>query len=243
MKIILTACVALTAFCLNSATGAVLTGSVTQYATVDVDLTASGTLDWAIWNTTSSSSVSSRAPTNIKDGGAGLIGDLFGVGGSSGSVRGFGGVDDTFYSYTDGTSPETLSDATQGFVGNASLDSLGSGVTLSISGDPLQPLRVDIWTTGFRATGEMTVTLNGVAEPLVLSATFGADKTPALFRFVFQPDTVSDVLGISYVVTEDTGSSAHIGIQAVAISPVPEPTVVTLLLGGLGVLGLRRRRK
>ena len=243
MKIILTTCAAFMAICLNSATGAVLTGSVTQYATADVDLAASGTLDWAIWNTTSSTPVSSLAPTNTKDGGAGLIGDLFGVGGSAGNVRGFGGVDDTFYSYTDGTSPETLSNATQGFVGNASLDSLGSGVTLSITGDPLQPLRVDIWTSGFRATGEMTVSLNGVADPVVLTASFGADKTPALFSFVFQPDVLSDVLGISFVMTEDTGSSAHIGIQAVAISPVPEPTVTTLLLGGLAVFALRRRRR
>lgn len=225
-----------------SAPAAVLTGSVDSDPPVGVNLTTEGSLDWAIWNTTSSSAVASIAPTNIKDGGPGLIGAISGVGGSSGSVRGYGGATQT-YSYTDGTSPTTLSSATQGFVGNATLDSLGSGVTLTIVGDPFQPLQVDIWTTGFRASGQMTVSLDGASD-VILSSSFESTKTPALFSFVFQPDEITDVLTITYVVTEDTGSSAHIGIQAVTVSAVPEPGAVLLLgLAGMTLLFFRRGRR
>jgi hypothetical protein len=219
---------------------AVLTGSVNIDPPLGVNLTTSGSLDWAIWNTTSSTALSERAPTNTKSDGAGLIGDISGLGGSSGSVRGYGGAEQT-YSYTDGVSPETLTDSTQGFVGNATLDSVGAGVTLTIVGDPFQPLRVDIWTTGFRATGELTASLEGAANVVLLSS-YEADKVPALFSFVFQPDEISDVLTISYIMTVDAGTSAHVGIQAIAVSAVPEPSAALLLAGGLIAVVVFRRR-
>ena len=233
---------ALAALALTSAGySAVLTGSLNTAPPTSVNLTTEGTFDWAIWNISTSLSTP-RLPTNTKNGGPQAISAISAVGG--GSVRGFTQVPTELYSYTDGkNTPTTLTNSTQNFAANSDLDTLGRGVSLTITGDPTKVYKVDVWTSGFNATGTLTATLAG-ATTYSASNSYLASKTPALFSFTFQPNSVTDLLNIQYVMTADNGSSAHVGIQAVTIAVVPEPASFALLAGGIGsLLCFRRPRR
>jgi hypothetical protein len=219
---------------------AVLTGSLNATPPASVNLTTAGTVDWAIWNLSSSLSTP-RLPTNYKSGGPRAVSAISAVGG--GSIRGYTQVPTELYSYTDGAnSPTTLTNSTQNFAANSDLDTLGRGVSLTITGDPAQLYKVDVWTSGFNATGTLTANLTGATSYSDFNS-YGASKTPALYSFTFQPNSASDLLTIQYVMTADLGSSAHVGIQAVTISAIPEPSTLVLLVGALGALASVQRRR
>lgn len=229
------------------AQAAILTGSAITEPEIGVDLTDLGTVDWALWNTTDAASVGSHVATNTKSGGADIISAITAVGGS-GSVRGVSGAVQT-YSYTDGTSPATATDATSGFVINSQLDSMGAGITLSITGSSSQLYVVDIWTAGFRARGDLTASLSGADDVVLSSRTFGdvgVAKESSRFTISFQPDSDTDLLNLSFLMSADTGSNAHVGIQAITVTAVPEPSSYAFLLGlvgfGFALNGMRRRR-
>jgi hypothetical protein len=235
MKLFLSAFVALALSSVGYS--AVLIGELDVTPPSSVNLTTAGTLDWAIWNI-GTTSITPRLPSNTKKDGLGAISAISPVGG--GSVRGYSQLPTELYSYTDGTNPTTLTSSTQNFASNSVLDSVGHGVSLTITGDPTQMYKVDIWTSGFNAIGTLTATLNG-ATTYSDSNSYGALKTPAVYSFIFQPDSAEDLLTIEYVMTTDNGNSAHVGIQAVTISAIPEPAATVLLVGGLGALACGRR--
>ena len=242
-KTLLIAASSLLAFA-SAGFSATLVGSVDSNPAMGVNLTTEGTLDWAIWNSTSSGTTASKAPTNTKVTGLGLISNVTPV--SGGSVRGASAGTQTF-TYVDGTSPTAQTNATFGLALNSQLSTIGAGVHLSITGNPALAYKVNIWTTGFRATGQMTASLAGAADVVLSGDAFASTKVPELYSFTFQPDLASDTLNIDYVITAlpdfDTGSG-HIGFQAVTVSVVPEPTTIAMLLGGLGLLiGFQRARR
>jgi hypothetical protein len=76
----------------------------------------------------------------------------------------------------------------------------------------------------------------------------GAFKESNLFTFTFRPDSELDLLNLSFMLdsksTTNGGTNAHVGIQAVTISAVPEPSTSLLLLGaGVVLYGFRRLPK
>ncbi|TLD71755.1 hypothetical protein FEM03_06345 [Phragmitibacter flavus] len=228
---------------------AVLAGQVfTNPGVSAVDLTATGSVDWAIWDFTQVSAPfpTTVAATNGKAGGTANISVISTVGG--GSLRGSGGssIGLKNFSYSDGNSPTSLTNLPQSLVFNSSLDAggLNRGVQLSLSGDPAQEYLVSVWATGFNAQGTMTATLNGATAVTLQSQEYSNSKQPTLFTFTFRPDVVGDLLNLSYVMTTDTtGTNSHVGIQAVTVSVVPEPTQALLcLLGLVGLTQIRRRR-
>ncbi|MFH1499822.1 MAG: PEP-CTERM sorting domain-containing protein [Verrucomicrobiota bacterium] len=234
---------------------AILTGSVDINPATSVTLTSDDVIDWAIWNTTSSTAVGSLSATNVQSGGAGLISAITAfstVGATPNNVRGVGNAA-ALFSYTDGTSPATLSDTRQGFVANSTLATAGRGVQLSVSGATGQLYKVDVWTVGFAGQGEMRASLDGASQVTLFSEAFGPDganKASNLFSFEFMPDTDTDLLSISFhLMSAGIGADAHVGIQAVTVtampSSVPEPSTGALLagLGGLGFAALKRRRR
>lgn len=228
-------------FSLASGLSAVLTGSLNTTPPPSVNLTTTGTFDWAIWNTNSTTGLSSRAPTNRKAGSPNAISAITPVGG--GNVQGVTVGSSELYSYTNGNSPATLTNSTQYFVINNGLDTIGRGVQFTITGDPTKTYQIDVWTSGLNATGTLTATTAG-APTFTDSNSYGSTKTPALYSFTFQPNQVSDLLTIQYVLTTDSGSSAHVGIQAVSISVVPEPTTLALAAGAvISLASFRRTRR
>jgi len=217
---------------------------------MDISLTNTGSLDWAIWDANSDTAFAEKVTTNIKSGGPGVISSITAVAGD-GSVRGASDGLQTF-TYVDGVSPTSQFNSTIGMTINNSLGSIGPGVQLSVTGDSSLMYQVDIWTTGFRSVGEMTASLNGADDVVLYTDEFGTNgataKVGQLFTFYFQPDSNSDLLNLSFVTSAVNASDAnfaHVGIQAVAVTVVPEPHTTALLLGASAVVlavSLRRRR-
>lgn len=238
----------------GSATAATLSATVagtSSAGALNANLTATGGIDWALWNDVSGTAVSSFAPTNWK------ATDPLGlhtvnitpvsVAGqaSSTSVRGSSLTTATTFSYTDGSSPASAS-GTSGLVFNNDLNFSNVGVQLQVKGDPTQLLQLDIWAGGFASTGNLTLTLPNAAPVTLTSQAYSSftPKDATLFTVFYQPDSATDLLTIAYTST-NTSASGHVGIQAVSVSvaAVPEPATGALLLGALALCGFTRRRK
>jgi len=232
-------------FASPAAEAAVLIGSVdTNPGTANVNLTTQGDLDWAIWNL-NGTAVVPGTPTNRKNlvsPATPFIGPtLSTVGG--GSLRGpsSGQTGTKLFSYTDGISPTSLASSTQGVIFNNQVNTVGAGLQVNITGVVGQETTVYVWATGFGVTGTMTASLAGAADVVLSTQAFGSVRAPTLFTFTFTPTLATDQLNLSYVTTTSTSGSGHVGIQAIAVSAVPEPSKAVLCF--LGLMGLLRRRR
>lgn len=241
--------------------GALLLGSVntspgTTTAGTAVDLTATGTTNWAAWDIQASAGATTpRAPSNtfgpaLSPGTAGYISALTGVGGTTGNLQGSATLGSGFFNYTNGTSPVSLGTAAKfGTAFNTALDSVDTGMRFTVTGDPLNVYRVSVWATGFNGQGTLVASLNGATNIHLATQTFVNGKAPVLFTFDFQPDSATDLLNLSYTLTTDTpngsgttGSNSHVAIQAVTVAIIPEASSAMVFIGGLGMLSFLRRR-
>jgi hypothetical protein len=213
-----------------------------------VDLTTQGNLDWAYWSPNSATPVSPLvAPTNEKLGGLAIGGlDTIGGGGLRGSTT---SMTLERYSFTDGTSPISGTSASlAGLIFNSQTGTVGNGtgLQLSIAGNPAVEETVTLYLGGFQATSNLTLTLNGVAFPITDSRVFTTanPKHIDIYTLRFQPDSIDDRLLVQYTASAITDTvNGHVGLQAVAVAGIPEPTTATLLfLGGLA-LSLRHRQR
>lgn len=250
------------AFCLTvslgwllaaSATASTLSGSVAATSAsgpLSANLTTTGALDWAIWNDISSTAVPSFLPTNWNASdplglqSVGLTPVAVSGQSTSTSVRGSSITTGTTFSFTNGASPSSASGITSGIVFNNDLNFTGTGVQLQIAGNPNQLLQLDIWAGGFGATGTLTLTLPGAAPITLTSQAYssGTPKDATLFTVFYQPDSLSDLLNIAFTASNTT-TSGHVGIQAISISAVPEPSSSLLCMSALALCGLAYRRR
>jgi hypothetical protein len=224
----------------TTAMGATLSGSVTASSPASVDLTAQGLVDWAIWNYQAGSAGTNGAPSNRKSGGT-AIGNVSAV---LGTPRGITGtMSPPTYSYTDGTSPASGSGAI-GAITDNQINVVGSGVKVSVAGDPNVLRTVILYVAGFNGNAELKATLNGAPVYTDSTVTYGSPRTGAVYTLMFQPDSAADLLQVQYTMktlATGTGSgNANADIQAIAVA-VPEPGVVSLI--GVGAVGLLRRRR
>lgn len=237
-------------FAATSTQAAMLTGSVNTTIDGNQDLTTLGVTDWAIWDHPNVSDDPVPAfPSNRKLGGSG-ISDLSPVGG--GNLRGLNAVTSpaTFdFSYTDGTAPVSQSNFVPRGIGNTQLDNVGSGFSLTVEGTTFGTNTVQLYVSGFNGTGSLTASLNGATSYLNSSGVYGGSKSAVLYTIEFQPDSDTDLLTLQYVLGSDTGTSAHVLLEAVALTQAPEPTPIpepsSLSLAALSLAafaGFRRKR-
>lgn len=246
----------LCALAFSDARAAVLSGSyvsggiggTTAPVPLHADLTATGNVDWALWSDLSTSNVSSVAVSDHKATGTLGISAIT-PSGTATTVRGSGSTIGTAFTFTDGTTPVSASNATEGLVFASNLNVPTAGEQFSLLGDTTQTLQLDIWAGGFGtpgvAQGKLTLTL-GTQTLTLLSQTYTGNvpKDGSLFTVFYQPDSPTDRLTVNYSLNVTTSDgSAHAAIQAISVSTVPEPATGMLLVGAMGVvLGVPRRR-
>lgn len=123
----------------------------------------------------------------------------------------------------------------------------GAGIQTTLTGFTTQSL-ISVWVYNFSAKGTFDVFINGTlsyTETVAIPTANPTDgKAGYLFSLNFTPDSASDSVNIQYRMTDrlETDGNAHVGLQAIAISPIPEPASLALLALGASSFGLRRRR-
>jgi len=240
-RLMIGACVGVIGLLGLSASGATLSGSLTTSVASPVDLTAMGTVDWATWDYRAGSAGTNGVASNRKLGGT-AIGVATALKGTPRGITGTIPAPAPAYSYTDGTSPTTLSNTLIGALTDTSVNVVGSGVRLTVAGDPTRPRTVNVYLSGFNGVGAFTATLNGATQYFNDGVSYvNSIRTPALYTLTFQPDSAADLLTIQYEVESlSGGGNANMDLQAVAVS-VPEPGVISAV--GLGAVGLMRRSR
>jgi len=244
---------ALTTTTLNAAS---LTGSVTAGATSNVNLSANGITDWAVWGVSNSTSLS---PNDSMSGGT-EISDLTNIDPNSVALRAlgqFGSYGESTFKWTNGTATQTASSVYTGLQhdGEASDQgtAAGEGFKLTINtGTSLQGT-INLWFGVHRGLATITTTLNGATDEVLTMAGAEAGNSstnhPGLVTLNYTKDNASDLIIINLVLTENysTINSGNVFINAVDVvnnpEVVPEPTSFALLgLGALGLAAYRRKR-
>jgi hypothetical protein len=233
------------------APAAVLTGSVSTTVTGPVNLTTEGTTDWAVWNystnpiTTPASQTA--GPSNRKAAVTPAIGSATTL---VGNARGTSSTLPTLtYTYTDGTSPTTLSPpATQGVLFDTTLNNTSAGFTFNITtGVAGVPEVVKLYLSGFGTTPTLTATLPGATAYTDNSVTYPDTARPVtVYTLDVTPDHTGDLLAVKYQSTANNpgNGNANADLQAVTVGSVPEPSAAGLLAAGAaGVLARRPRRR
>lgn len=210
-------------------------------ANTSYDLTTLGTVDWAFYDTTANPA--NGLPTNDKLGGT-SIGTVIALGG--GNIRGSSArASEPDFTYTDGSSPASGTGDNPGGLFNTQLDTLNAGLRFTIDLPTTDQYTIYLWTAAFFARGAFTASLPGFLDYTSLGTDDALGVSPKqsfLYTLTAQANTAGDDLTISLVTETDRGSNAHVLLVGAAVGLVPEPTTLTMLFTGMGLLGLVRRR-
>jgi hypothetical protein len=220
--------------------------SVTRVSSTSQTNLTNGNTDWAYWAPTTGGLPTPVPPTNRKLNGS-IISSMDKVGGTT--LRGSSTASTVEqYTYTDGTSPTSATNASlAGLIFNSDIGSAvgnGKGVSLTLPGDPTTPRVANLYFGGFGATGVLTLTLNGATTVIDSSQIYTSisPKNIAIYSVRYQPDSASDLLTVQYTASNITDTAnGHVGAQAVTVA-VPEPGTISLAAAGMLLLGRRRNR-
>lgn len=197
--------------------------------------------DWAYWATTGTVT----GPTNTSaEGGRNFA--ISAVGTTPTSFLGSGSAAGTKFTYTNGESPVSQGTAfavggiRTNLVSTAAVDT-GLQVTLSSF---TQTSRIQLWTFNYIASSTLNVYLGGSST---VAYTHDVTSSPSgkpgyLYTFDFEPTSTSDQIRIEFIQKSGADLASNIGFQAIAITPIPEPSAVLLGLAALPLMARRRRR-
>ena len=215
----------------------------------DVDLTAQGTVDWALWDTTDNDTnaaiTEALSTERVEKVGGAAIGAL-GKLGTFADHEARSLPNDLIWSggtpTLNGTAEQAVSpDAIQSDGAQNNGDTVDEGFTFDITG--LQAGTVKVYTSNFKAKGTLRAFLKDNANEELADNTgsVNADPgpTPTVWTIDFS-DPAAETLTVEWVNTQDNGAFDNVTIGGVAV--VPEPASLALFgLGGLMMLPGRRR--
>jgi hypothetical protein len=236
-----------------------LNGTLLPGAAINQNLTAEGTIDWAIWGFADSGTSTSLTPDDHKTGGTG-ISALTNI--SNGTpLRGLGQFGDFAHTFdwTDGTPVLTASAAEGGLQHNstnAQPNIIGEGFSLSVPADT-QLRRLSLYVTAHEGIGTLTASLSDASAP-DYAQDLGDNITqnlPGTYQIDYAADSAGKVLNVTYVLTQKgTTQFANVAIFAASLT-IPKPLttapsvsrfglfVLVLMLFAVGLLVLRRQEQ
>jgi len=207
------------------------------------DLTALGTSDWVVYGGTT------VAPSDEMNGGSGIGSLTYDPNGSSvtGVTNRLTGADPS-YSWTNGTNvPSTSPVANLNVLVNANdaTATMGQTFTLTIAGNT-SPSQLYLWVGAENTFFDINASLSGAPTALFSNAGTGANSTQiGLYRIDFTADSPTDDLTVDLVRQSTTGGTfKQFGVQAAALTVVPEPSTFALMgIAGLAGLALMRKER
>jgi MprA protease rhombosortase-interaction domain-containing protein len=226
----------------GSARAALLTGAVDAAPASPFDLTTNGPVDWAIWDDRASTDGTNGAPSNRKSGGSAISAVTAALGtprGITGTIGGFG------FTYTNGTSPASQTNANIGAITDTSINVANSGIKFNVTGQAGVTEVVKVVVAGFNSVGKFTATLNGAPTYTDSSVSYvNSTRSETIYTLTFQPDSAADLLQVSYTIgTLNAGGNSNVDLQAVTVI-APEPgTAGVLAVAGVAGFARRRRRR
>lgn len=246
---------AATLFCAAAAQAALITITKIDPATANFgDLSANnynlstlGTTDWTIWG------AASLTPSERMNGGSGI--GALAYDDSSTTVKGFGSSAtgrNPLYSWSNGTSVtahggadfNVLTSANDPAVGNGGTGSTGQTFTLTVDADT-KASQLYLWLGAQNSFFDIDATLTGGTSQTLNVGTSANNPDMGLFRIDFTADNASDLLTVDLVKTAVSGGNvSNFGIQAAALTVVPEPATLSLIASaGLALMLWRRRAR
>ena len=224
-----------------------LTGSFVPGATQNVDLSAAGISEWAVWGQGASTSLS---PTD-KSLDMTAISNLTAI--SNGSpLRGigqFGNYGQSTFNWSNGTVNTIASNVFSGLQldSNINVNAVGEGFSLDILATPgLSHLQ--LYTTAHVGHSSLVATLSdNSAPPLRFDTTILGGNRAHTFNISFQPDS-NATLNLEYLLSQRFDPRSNVAIQGVAVTfptpPAPGPLPIFGLASAFSMsrrLRLRRR--
>jgi hypothetical protein len=197
-----------------------LVGVLSEDGSADnLNLTAAGTVDWALWGIGTDTSL---APVERKNGVLPRISDLLAL--SNGNpLRGlgqFGAFAHTFQ-WQDGTPTPSASSVTAGLQhnqqGSSPPTAIGEGFVVTVPADPTKR-RVQVYATYHRSEAQVTATLSdGSAPPFVATTNMAGDLVPVMIDITYAAASISQTLTITWVVNAEVSDSS-VAIFAVTLA-------------------------
>ncbi len=234
--------IAVSLLCAQMATASVITGASGSNlggVTTNVDLTATGPVDWAEWNTTVGT------PTQSKSGGT-AISDLVITKGTASYVS--QATANILYSWTNGdpTAAVTGSNPTDPQFRSASgADLVGSGASESISIVGTTALQtVTLWGTSLKVGATITASLSGSSDAVTQIVRFDtATDNVWTYSVSFQADTAGDLLTLTVNPYDSwTGNTTQERLGIGAATVIPEPATLGMVVAtGVGMIFVRRK--
>lgn len=225
-----------------------INGSLTTGPNYNVNLTALGAEDWAIWGYAGGGTSTSLTPNVSMVGGSG-ISTLTYLNPKSQPLRGLGQFAINYeFSWTDGNSVASASDAWGGLQANSGNGpglGVGEGFSFTVpAGTTLQVLNV--FVDEHEGVGKLTATLSDGSAPAYINSSIptGANS-PGDYTIDYSAASPGQTLTVSWVETSYSSTYDNPAIYAVTLSAVPEPGAMTLImLAGLTTGGfvLSRRK-
>jgi hypothetical protein len=222
-----------------------INGTLTTGGQANVNLTALGVTDWAVWGYGDGGTSTSLAPDVTLAGGTG-ISDLTYIDPNTQPLRGIGQFRVNYgFSWSNGG---TDTAETGAFAGLQSYTSgtgngVGEGFSFTVPAGTVEQ-QLDVFVDANVAVGEITASLSGGGvTPYADDSIRYGGNSPGEYVIDYAAPTDGQTLTVQWAETAADATQDNPAIFAVALSPVPEPADWALMAGGALLLAGWRRSK